>query len=94
VAADARVLGPVRGVGDHLPVHVDGQGGVDGDHVALAADDLGRVDLVDGEERHLVVAVEPVVERPAAGGERRDRHAVVETLAVRDLARCAGRGPR
>ena len=45
--------------------------------VAVARDQLGRVHELDREEGDVLVAVEPVVELARAGGERRDRDAVV-----------------
>ena len=45
---------------------------------AVAGDELGRVHELDRQEGHLAVLVQPVVELPRAGRERRHRHAVVQ----------------
>ena len=90
VPADARVLHRADRVGDHLALDVDAHGGVDRDHRPVAADRLGRVHEVDGQERHLAVLVEPVVELAGAGREGGHRHAVVGALLVGDLARPGG----
>ncbi len=55
--------------------------------VAVARDQLRRVDDVDRQEGDLFVAVEPLVEVRRAHRERRDGHAVEEPLLVAHLAR-------
>lgn len=46
----------------------------------------GELIQLDGQEGDVVVAVQPVVQVPAASGEGGQRDAVVGTLAVGDLA--------
>jgi hypothetical protein len=55
--ADPAELIPVDGVGDDLTVDVDRERAVDGDHVAVGADHVRRVDDLDGQERDGLVAV-------------------------------------
>ena len=77
---------------DDLAVDVDRQRPVDRDHLLVAGDRLGGVDQVDGEERHVVVLMQPAVEGLVARGEGRDRDPVVAPLVgVRHLARLVQR---
>ncbi len=81
VAADTRELATADGVGHDLagrgrcaraPLIVT--------MLAVLRDQLRRVDHTDGQEPHVVVAVEPVVQLAHAGGKGGDREAVERRL--------------
>ena len=96
VAADAGELPAAEAVGDDLAVEVDGERAVDRDHLVVARRSTsGEFTIVDRQEAHLVVAVEPLVQLGGAERERGDREAVELALArVRDLARrCSSHQP-
>ncbi len=87
MATDPRELAAPQRVGDGLAPEVDHEGAVDGDHLAVSGDELRRVHDVDGQEAHLLVAVEPLVEVGGARREGADRHALeLALVGVRDLA--------
>ena len=82
VAADARDLPAVDGVGHHLAVEIDREGTVDRHEVGVPGDDRGVVDRVDRQEGHLFVPVQPSVELGDAEGEGRHRHTLEQPLGV------------
>ena len=80
LAADAGVeLGAER-VGAHLAGEVDLEGGVDGHHLVLLADDERVVDVLGGVEREQGVVVDVVVELLGAHAEAGDDLAPVGGL--------------
>ena len=86
MAADAGVLSAADVIRRDLAGQVDRQGAVDADEAPELPHQRRVVDGADRKHPHVGARAEPIVERRAAEGERADRHAVVEALAVRHLA--------
>src|ERR1039457_613557 len=73
MTSDTRDLAPINGVRHHLAVEVDRKGSVDRYQIGVAPDGGGVVHHTDVQKCHVLVGIEPSVERRGSerkGGDR------------------------
>ena len=80
--ADAAVELVADGVGADLPGEIDLQRGIDGDHVVVAGDASGIVDIGGGVKFEDGIVVDKVKQLPGAESEAHDDLARLEVLAL------------